>query len=233
MTDREFLRVHIEAVWGLNLPSFDETAPDLLLPEQSRPPWLLYLATLANAQVAIWQSGVTPSERLSLRERAEQTGAVWESELRMRREMAFSAPTLTAKQVERARQQARVLDRRDATLVDIFEAESASYFLDPSHSPCVGVEVEGRMVTIAHSARRTASACELGINTLPEARRRGHARAATTLWTAMVQQQGLVPIYSAFAWNQASLQLAQVVGYEPRVDGVYGPMDGDWEPAQP
>ena len=121
----------------------------------------------------------------------------------------------------------------DATLVDIFEAESASYFLDPSHSPCVGVEVEGRMVTIAHSSRRTASACELGINTLPEARRRGYARLATMLWTAMAQQQGLVPIYSAFAWNQASLQLAQVVGYEPRVDGVYGPMDGDWEPGQP
>jgi RimJ/RimL family protein N-acetyltransferase len=233
MTDRELLRLHIEAVWELSLPPFDETQPDLLLPEQSRPPWSLYLGTLANAQLAIWQSFVPPAERSLLRERAEQMGEKWDSELRMRREIVFSAPTLTPEQVEQARYLAHALDAGDRALVDIFEAESASYFLDPSRSPCVGVEVDGRLVTIAHSSRRTASACELGINTLPEARRRGYARAATTLWTASVQQQGLVPIYSAFAWNQASLRLAQVVGYQPRVDGVYGPMDGDWEPEEP
>jgi hypothetical protein len=64
----------------------------------------------------------------------------------------------------------------------------------------------------------------LGINTLPEARRRGYARAATILWTALVQQQGLVPIYSAFAWNSASLHLARAVGYTTRIQGVYGPV---------
>ena len=233
MTDHELLRLHIEAVWDLSLLPFDETRSDILLPEQNRPPWSLYLGTLATAQLAIWQSGVTPAERSLLRERAEQTGTKWESELRMRREMVFAAPTFTPEQVGQAHYLARALDAGDGALVDIFEAESAAYFLDPSRSPCVGVEVDGRLVSVAHSSRRTTSACELGIDTLPEARRRGYARAATTLWTALVQQRGLVPIYSAFAWNQASLQLAQVVGYQPRVDGVYGPMDGDWEPAQP
>jgi RimJ/RimL family protein N-acetyltransferase len=229
LTDRELLRLHIEAVWNLNLPPFNEKKPDLLLPEKSRPPWSLYLGTLGNAQLALWKRGVIAAERSPLRERALQTGAVWESALRMRREMVFSAPILTWEHVEQAGQQARALNAGDASLLDIFEAESASYFLDLAHSPCVGVEVDGRLVTVAHSSRRTASACELGINTLPEARRRGYARVATTLWTALVQQQGLVPIYSAFAWNQASLQLAQIVGYQPRVDGVYGPIDGDRE----
>ena len=233
MTDLELLRLHIEAVWDLSLPPFDETQPNLLLPEQSRPPWSLYRGTLANAQVAIWQSRVTPAERSLLRERAEQMGERWDSEVRMRREMVFLAPTLIPEQVGQARNPAHALDAGDHALVDVFEAESASYFLDPCHSPCVGVEVDGRLVTIAHSSRRTASACELGINTLPDARRRGYARVATTLWTVLVQQQGLVPIYSAFAWNKASLRLAQVVGFRPRVDGVYGPMDSDWEPAQP
>jgi RimJ/RimL family protein N-acetyltransferase len=233
MTDRELLRLHIEAVWDLSLPLFDEIQLDLLLPEPSRPPWSLYLGTLANAQLAIWQSSVTPAERSLLRERAEQTGTKWESELRMRREVVFAAPILTPEQVRQARYLARALDAGDGSLVDIFEAGSAAYFLDPTRSPCVGVEVDGRLVSVAHSSRRTTSACELGLNTLPEARRRGYAQAATTLWTASVQQQGLAPIYSAFAWNQASLQLAQVVGYQPRIDGVYGPMEGDWEPEQP
>ncbi|HKD74903.1 MAG TPA: GNAT family N-acetyltransferase, partial [Ktedonobacterales bacterium] len=73
----------------------------------------------------------------------------------------------------------------------------------------------------------TSSACELGIDTLPEARRRGYAAAATTLWTALIQQQGLLPMYSAFAWNTASLRLAQAVGYAPRIDSVYGPVPED------
>jgi predicted GNAT family acetyltransferase len=88
--------------------------------------------------------------------------------------------------------------------------------------------MDGRIVSIAHSSRQTPAACELGIDTLLEARRRGYATAATTLWTATVQQQGLVPIYSAFAWNVASLRLAQRVGYVPRIAGVYGPVpEGD------
>jgi RimJ/RimL family protein N-acetyltransferase len=56
-------------------------------------------------------------------------------------------------------------------------------------------------------------ACELGIDTLPEARRRGYALAATIVWTRAVMQEGLVPLYSALAENTASLRLAAVAGY--------------------
>jgi len=68
-------------------------------------------------------------------------------------------------------------------------------------------------MSLAHSSRRTKEACELGIDTLPEARRRGYALAATILWTRAVIQEGLVPLYSALAENTASLRLAAAAGY--------------------
>ena len=142
----------------------------------------------------------------------------------MRREVVFARPTISPQREAQAQRVARVLDAADAERIEAFEAGSASYFLDPHMAPCVGVVVDGQVVSIAHSSRQTPAACELGINTLSDARRRGYAIAATTLWTAFVQQRGLTPIYSAFAWNTASLNLAQVVGYTPRIEGVYGPM---------
>jgi RimJ/RimL family protein N-acetyltransferase len=142
----------------------------------------------------------------------------------MRREVIFHYPLISPQQQAHAQQRARVLNESDAALIEAFEAGSASYFLDPRTAPAIAVIIGGRLMSIAHSSRQTAEACELGIDTAPEARRRGYAAAATTLWTALVQQQGKVPIYSAFAWNTASLQLAQSVGYVPRIDGVYGPV---------
>jgi len=53
----------------------------------------------------------------------------------------------------------------------------------------------------------------LGIDTLPAARRKGYALAATILWAHTVLQEGLVPLYSAFANNAPSLRLAAAAGY--------------------
>jgi len=142
----------------------------------------------------------------------------------MRREVVFHYPLISRQQEARARQLAQPLDSDDADLINVFEAGSAPYFLNPHMAPCIGVIVDDRLVSIAHSSRQTFAACELGINTLPQARRQGYAAAATILWTAIVQQKGLVPIYSAFAWNTASLQLAKSIGYMPHIDGVYGPV---------
>jgi RimJ/RimL family protein N-acetyltransferase len=75
------------------------------------------------------------------------------------------------------------------------------------------VVIAGRLLSLAHSSRRTKEACELGIDTLLEARRKGYALAATILWTHAVMQEGLVPIYSAHAENTASLRLAAAAGY--------------------
>ena len=74
---------------------------------------------------------------------------------------------------------------------------------------------QGRLLSIAHSSRRTDRACELGINTLPTARRRGFARACVLAWAEAVAAEGLEPLYSANAANTASLALAAACGYRP------------------
>ncbi len=76
------------------------------------------------------------------------------------------------------------------------------------------------LLSLAHSSRRTVEACELGIDTLPEARRRGYALMATVVWAATVVQEGLVPIYSAFMTNTASLRLAAAAGYRIFASGA-------------
>lgn len=223
MTDRELLRRHLEAVWGLTLPSIGGQSNELIL-TGSLPPWSLYLATFAQEQVTISRPEVRREQLLLLREQARTAQPGQDGSVGMRREVIFHAPRIAPQRQAQAQQRARVLGIADATLIEAFEAESAAYFLDPQKAPAVGVVVGGRLLSVAHSSRQTPAACELGINTLPEARRRGYAASATILWTALVQQQGLMPIYSAFAWNSASLCLAQAVGYGPSIDGVYGPM---------
>ena len=223
MTERELLRLHLEAVWNLTLPALGEIVYEPVL-NQSLPPWSLYLGAFAQEQVAIWHSDVVAEQRLLCLENACKAGVVWDQALGMRREVVFHYPIIHQEQQARARQRARILGVEDADLINVFEPESAVYFLDPQRAPCIGVVVDGRLVSIAHSSRQTPAACELGIDTLPEARRRGYAAAATILWTAIVQQQRLVPIYSAFAWNTASLQLAKATGYVRCIEGVYGPV---------
>jgi RimJ/RimL family protein N-acetyltransferase len=223
MTERELLRLHLEAVWDLTLPALDEPVHEFVL-TRSLPPWSLYLGTFAQEQVAIWHPEVVAEQRLLYLENARKADVVWDQALGMRREVVFHAPSIRQEQQAQARQRARILDAADADLINAFEPESALYFLDPHRAPCIGGVVDGRLVSIAHSARQTPAACELGIETLPEARRRGYAAAATILWTATVQRNGLIPIYSAFASNTASLRLAKATGYMPRIDGAYGPV---------
>lgn len=220
MTDRELLRLHIEAVWGISIPTLDGASIELT-DTSPLPPWSHYQADLAQGeQVNIWRPGVTPDERADLFQRARTADVVFDATVGMRREVVLRIPKDTLSIA--AQQNVRLLTVDDTALLEAFEAGSASYYLNPSHEPCIGVVVGGRLVTVAHSSRRTAAACELGINTLPEARRRGYAAAATRAWTRAIQQEGLTPIYSAFAHNTASLRLAAATGYVQVSASVYG-----------
>ena len=225
MNDRDLLRLHLEAVWNITLPELRRAASDINI-TAGAVPWSVYLASSSRSRLAIWRPDIAPGERPQLLEVAQAAGPVWDETLKMRREVVFHYPysRTLSRWLRQAAQLARGLIADDARLVDAYESDSASSFLDREHAPCIGVVVDGRLMSIAHSSRRTAAACELGINTVAEARRRGYAAAATVLWTAAVQDLGLVPIYSAFAWNTPSLHLATSVGYRPRIDGVYGPM---------
>jgi hypothetical protein len=152
---------------------------------------------------------------------------VFDAAIGMRREVVLRIPDDTPNIA--AKHNVRLLTADDAALLEAFEAGSASYYLNPACASCIGVIIDGRLVSVAHSSRRTAAACELGINTLSEARRQGYAAAATRAWTLAIQQEGLTPIYSAFAHNSASLRLAATVGYVQVSASVYGPVGDSHE----
>lgn len=227
MTPRELLRLHIEAVWEISVPALDLATIELS-PGGALPPWSIYQARLAHDCVTIWRPDVSPGQRDALLQRVERVGSAPESAHGMRREVVlrprFAAADALRAPILRPLHAARLLTSDDAALVEAFEAESAAYFLSPQHAPCFGVIVDGQLVSVAHSSRRTQAACELGINTTPTARRRGYATAATIAWTEAIRREGLLPIYSAFAENTASLGLAAVAGYEREIESVYGPV---------
>jgi hypothetical protein len=121
-----------------------------------------------------------------------------------------------------ARRIARPIDRHEGLLVDTFEWGASAYYLaTPDRTPIFGVVADGRLLSVAHSSRRTPSACEMGITTRPDARRRGYALAATVLWTHAVAAEGRMPLYSALAANAASLALAAAAGYRPFARAAY------------
>ncbi len=214
-TPRTLLRLHIEAVWGVQLPPITQNTVELLR-EGIQPPWKLYAADIAGSQVTIWRPDVTASEREALFRRASEAFTVPPTERvasHIRREVVLHQAALPTMSFATAQHIARLLTPADQALVDTFEPGEVEYYFHPDQRPLIGVIVEGRLLSLAHSSRRTAQACEIGIDTLPEARRKGYALAATLLWAAEVTQEDLVTFYSASAENTASLGLASAAGY--------------------
>ncbi|HET8844891.1 MAG TPA: GNAT family N-acetyltransferase [Ktedonobacteraceae bacterium] len=221
-TSRTLLRLHIEAVWGVQLPPITHDTVTLLH-EGTRPPWKLYLAELTDERIAIWRPDVVTPERAALLEQASEALTLSLTEhisLQIKREVALHQVASPIMDIATAQRVARLLTPDDSALVERFDPGEVEYYFHPECRPLVGVVVDGRLLSLAHSSRRTARACELGINTLPEARRRGYALAATLLWAASIVQEGLIPFYSAFAENTASLGLASAAGYRAFARGV-------------
>jgi hypothetical protein len=217
------LRLHVEAVWHVHLPPL--AAEDVeLLPGSAQPWWLLHASMLTDGTAFhFWCPGVPEAERTRL---AAEAGTaldrlVASMPVDVPAEVALTQvapPTLNLAAAERI---ARRLTPADRALVEAFEQDSASYYLDtPAVAPVFGVVVDGRLLSIAHSSRRTAEACELGVDTAPDARRRGYGLAVTVLWAAAVAAEGPVPLYSARADNTASLALAHAAGYRPFARGI-------------
>lgn len=231
------LRQHIEAVWGVRLPALAPGDQDALpdappdtdgAEDDAVPGWALYWAETAHGAVRVWRPDVSADRRAALLAHAsadwarggDASGA---GEVRHEVALALAAPaTLTEAAAGRV---ARRLDAGDAlsddALIEQFDPGETAYYANPARAPVVGVVEGGILACIAHSSRRTHEACELGINTRPEARRRGFALAATVLWTTGVQAESLIPLYSAFAANTASLALARAAGYRPFAHALY------------
>ena len=214
-TPRTLLRLHIEAVWGVQLPPIAHNTVELLR-EGIQPSWKLYAADIAGEQVAIWRPDVAVPEREELLVRASGAFTFPSTEQvapHIGREVVLHQVAPPTMSVAAAQHVARLLTPDDQAVVAIFDPGEVTYYFHPERRPLIGVIVEGRLLSLAHSSRRTSQACELGIETLPEARRKGYALAATLLWAASVAQEGLVPFYSASAENIASLRLASAAGY--------------------
>jgi predicted GNAT family acetyltransferase len=213
--ERTLLRLHVEAVWGVQLPRNIQDDIEVL-PGGLQPSWKLLVAELTGACVHIWRSDVSNRDRNLFLMRANEAMMLPSTEPvapDISREVALHLAAQPALDIIEAQKIVRPLTSIDHPLVEAFYDEVEEHFLYAEKRPHVAVVINGRLVSLAHSSRRTAESCELGVDTLPEARRRGYALAATVMWTRMVLQEGLVPLYSALADNKASLALAAAAGY--------------------
>ncbi len=222
LDDRTLLRLHIEAVWDVSLPPLTQNDVDISTGGKL-PPWLLYVAQLTSERVYIWRPDVDTTTRQALLQQVEQAFILSTEEARTQgigREIAFKFTEQPTMDMERAQQLAHLITHDEYAQVECFEPGEAEYYFAPERQPLYGVSVQGRLLSIAHSSRRTLEACELGLDTLPEARRRGYALAATLLWTRAIIKERRIPFYSALAENAASLALAHKAGYRAFARGV-------------
>lgn len=217
-SSRELLRLHLEAVWGISLPELTSTHNEVTT-TGAQPPWHLYIGELEAEQLFIWRSELSMPARTKLLHNLEHkteppTG------YQMRSEVALTRTAPSVMDLQAASSMARPLSQADRQLMEDYETGWSAYFLQEQVTPVFGVIEENRILSVAHSSRRTTQACELGVETHPQARRRGFALAATLLWAHAVEQEGLLPFYSALAENSASLKLAHSAGYRPFVRGT-------------
>lgn len=237
MTELELLRLHVSAVWGVPLPALTMGEVEVLPGEENLAgrlhpgdvaTWALLVAKVAAGEVRIWRGNVAGAARGQLLERARAALALPDEapgEPGITREAALHQAAVPVIELEAARQLARPIARDERALVNASLPGWADYYLEaPERMPVFGAVVAGRLLSVAHSSRRTAEACELGVDTLPEARRQGLGLAVTVCWAAAVATEGLVPLYSALTENAASLALAHAAGYRVFARAVH--LDG-------
>src|SRR2546421_11540705 len=80
-TERTLLRLHVEAVWGIQLPSFiqsDTLLPSLplLSPATKHPSWKLCAAAITGDRVNIWRPDDQARERAALLTRENEALAM-------------------------------------------------------------------------------------------------------------------------------------------------------------
>ncbi len=81
--------------------------------------------------------------------------------------------------------------------------------------PLVVARVGAATVAVCHAARRSPTAVEAGVATLPGHRRRGYGAAVAARWAEEVRRLGLVQLSSCSWENAASLGVARRLGLQP------------------
>jgi RimJ/RimL family protein N-acetyltransferase len=108
------------------------------------------------------------------------------------------------------------IDEANAHLLDVNFAYTRSV-LD-WRSPVAGIVRNGAVVSACYSARRRATACEAGVDTVEPYRGRGLAVAVVSAWARAVQAAGMTPLYSTSWDNKASLRVAAKLGLKAYAD---------------
>jgi RimJ/RimL family protein N-acetyltransferase len=81
--------------------------------------------------------------------------------------------------------------------------------------PWAALTDEGRVVSLAHCARLTDRAAEVGVRTEDAYKGRGLASVVVHAWAALFARTNKVLFYSAFEDNKASHRVAAKCGAEP------------------
>ena len=99
--------------------------------------------------------------------------------------------------------------------INTFSVKGFEWLLDEIDvaEPCAGVIIEGRLVSLCRSVRRTPAAHEAGLETTPEFRGKGYAGMCVKSWAAAVKNLGALPFYST-SWNNGNSQkVAEKLGF--------------------
>ncbi len=102
------------------------------------------------------------------------------------------------------------IDADNATLVR--DGFGATLPLNPAIAPVLAAVQDAMAVAVCFSSRRTATACEAGLEVLPNYRRRGYALRVTAAWALAVRADGRLPLYSTEWENVASRGVARGLG---------------------
>jgi RimJ/RimL family protein N-acetyltransferase len=95
----------------------------------------------------------------------------------------------------------------------------ANQFLSHGGGWCLG---DGDLVSaIGFTSFRIGARLELGVETRPQYRGKGHARLACAALIDQCLQSGLEPVWSCRKENAGSYQLAQSLGFVPTFEGAY------------
>ena len=122
-----------------------------------------------------------------------------------------------------AQAQVRLLTPDDLPLLQAAPPELRGY--DPEKlvykTAAAGAIIDNQLVAIAQNYALTEGYGDIGVFTLPEWRGRGFAAAATAQVARWLQGNGRIPVWSCGAHNQASLRVAEKVGFVENGRRVY------------